>query len=132
MSPAVQKYLDSDDWKAQNYGDYLLYAAANQSLDQTIARLGRPRFNAALQRYKALKAKEKEVCAPVAEFPCSKSGKPQPKKARKECYQRDFGCGYKCIDDMIANDSVFKTPTSKSSAEAVGTIHQRMDFSSFA
>lgn len=100
-SKAVQTYLNSDDWKAQNYGDYLLHAAANQSLDLTIEPLGRERFDSAMERYQMLQEAEKKQCAPKVEFPCSKTGKPQPKLARKQCYQRDFGCGYKCIDEMI-------------------------------
>jgi len=124
VSPAVQAYLDSDDWKAQNYGDYLLHAAASHSLDLTIDRLGRDRFDAAMERYNLLKTKEKEVCAPQVEFPCSKAGKPQPKKARKECYQRDFGCGYKCIDEMVANEIPSSLPTRRQL--------ETMKYSSFA
>jgi hypothetical protein len=108
-SPAVQAYLDSDDWKAQNYGDYLLHAAANRSLDLTIERLGAERFKAALHRYRQLQQLEKQVCADHVQFPCSKEGKPQTKLARRECYQRDFGCGYNCIDDMIESSVAAKT-----------------------
>jgi hypothetical protein len=101
-SPAVQAYLDSDDWKAQNYGDYLLHAAANKSLDLTIERIGAERFQAALQRYTKLQQLEKQVCSKHVQFPCSKAGRPQLKRARRECYERDFGCGYNCIDNMLA------------------------------
>ena len=34
-SPVVREYLESDEWQALNYGDFLLYAAANRSLDLT-------------------------------------------------------------------------------------------------
>lgn len=40
VSPAVKAYLESPEWFARNYGDYLLYKAANQSLDATIENLG--------------------------------------------------------------------------------------------
>ncbi|CAB9525451.1 expressed unknown protein [Seminavis robusta] len=113
-SPAVKEYLESDDWKAQNYGDYLLHAAANRSLDLTIERLGRQRFDVAMERYRLLQKREKEQCAPHVQFPCSKSGQPQPKRARQECYQRDFGCGYKCIDEIVA-----EIETSEARREAV-------------
>ena len=101
ISPTVQAYLESDDWKAQNYGDYLLHQAANQSLDLTIEIIGQEKFDAAMQRYQTLKKMEQEQCAQQAQFPCSSDGTPQPKRARKDCYQRDFGCGYQCIDNMI-------------------------------
>jgi hypothetical protein len=44
--------LTSDAWYALNYGDYALYAAANHSLDLTIERLGKQRFEKALQMYR--------------------------------------------------------------------------------
>ena len=72
-SPAVQTYLATNDWK---YGDYLLYAAAYQSLDLTIARLGRDRFDGAMKRYLQLKQAEQGQCAPTVEFPCSNTGQP--------------------------------------------------------
>jgi hypothetical protein len=52
-SPVVQDYIESnDEWQALSYSDYLLFAAANRSLDVTIDRLGRDRFDKALQMYR--------------------------------------------------------------------------------
>lgn len=106
MSPAIQTFLDSDEWRAANYGDYLFYEAANQSLDQTIEMLGRKRFDAALAEFRRLKEREQTLCAPHVNFPCSDSGQPQPELARKNCYLRnyDFGCGYPCIDHMLDSE----------------------------
>jgi Galactose-3-O-sulfotransferase len=60
ISPAVHDYLSSSQWMAQNYEDYLLYKAANASLDRTIAALGRRRFDQALAEYQALMLRAKE------------------------------------------------------------------------
>ena len=53
-SPVVREYLESDEWQALNYGDFLLYVAANRSLDLTINRLGKNRFNNALQIHRVV------------------------------------------------------------------------------
>ena len=103
-SPGVVAYLESDAWKASNYGDYLLWHAANQSLDHTIAHvIGRRRFEAALTDYRRWQALERQYCAPNVVFPCSDAGKPQLHLSKDSCYYRvyDFGCGYKCIDRLL-------------------------------
>jgi hypothetical protein len=106
VSDRVRSYLDSDDWKARNYGDYLLWQAANASLDLTIEAIGRDRFQAALDEYRRLRELEERLCAPHALFPCSDEGKPQTHLSKSSCYLRnyDFGCGYKCIDQMLLRD----------------------------
>ena len=99
-SPAVQAYLESDEWYAQNYGDYLLFAAANHSLDMTIERLGKERFAKALQEYREAMKLVKEECDAKTIFPCSTSGKKQSGLSRKNCYHGDEGCGYPCVDEL--------------------------------
>jgi len=62
-SPVVRDYLESnDEWQVLNYGDYLLFAATNRSLDLTIDRLGRDRFDKALQMYRASMTVVSEEC----------------------------------------------------------------------
>jgi hypothetical protein len=106
VSPAVQKFLDSDEWRAMNYGDFLLHQAANLSLDLTIERLGRDRFDRAMTTYRRLRALETVECAPHVKFPCSNEGQAQVKLSKRSCYLPlyDFGCGYKCIDQLVDND----------------------------
>ena len=99
IPPVVQHYLESDLFRSQAYGDYLLYAAANLSLDLTIERLGVERFQAALKEYRSWKDKEKTECSSRVEFPCSSSGKVQLAVASKNCYTRDLGCGHQCIGE---------------------------------
>lgn len=100
-TPALaQEYFDSDVFRAQLYGDYLLYAAANQSLDLTIERLAE-RFQVAMKEYRVWKAREKVECASRVEFPCSMSGKVQLDMAAQNCYTRDIGCGHACLDEML-------------------------------
>lgn len=99
-SPTVQAYLESDEWYAKNYGDYLLYAAANHSLDLTIERLGKTRFAKALQEYRAAMKLVKENCDANSFLPCSTDGTSQLKVSEQHCYKGDEGCGYNCIDGL--------------------------------
>ena len=104
VNPRVQRFLESDTFRAANWGDYLLHKAASVSLDRTIDEIGPERFGRALAEYRRLRAQEQEECAPHVQFPCSNTGVPQPNISKESCYLPffDFGCGYQCIDDMIA------------------------------
>jgi hypothetical protein len=98
----VKDYLSSDVWYAQNYGDYVLHAAANESLDRTIEALGRSRFEEELAKYHKLKVLANDVCASKA-AQCTEDGVPQPaEEGRTYCYKGDQGCGYQCIDDIVS------------------------------
>jgi hypothetical protein len=89
VSPVVKTYLESPEWFARNYGDYLLCHAANQSLDMTIEKLGKARFDKA--SYRLLLAKAQEMCSSQTVFPCSSEGK---YRGSGDCYWKDWGCGY--------------------------------------
>ena len=102
VSPRVKEYLSSDEWYAQNYGDYLLHAAANASLDMTIETLGRTRVEEAVKEFRRMKAMANEQCAARAVFPCSNEGVDQ--RNLTNCYHDDQGCGYQCIDDLLKNE----------------------------
>jgi hypothetical protein len=103
---AIDEYLESDEWRAMNYGDYLLHAAANRSLDLTIERIGRDRFDTALKEYQRLRTKADRVCKDHVQLPCSSYGKSQLMISQKSCYKRDFGCGHSCIDEMLLNETL--------------------------
>ena len=101
VSPVVAKHLSSEEWYTKNYGDYLLYEAANQSLDLTIDHIGRSRFEDALRKFQELKNHADVTCASKAIFPCDVDGHAQTKKARSSCYRKDWGCGYPCLDELL-------------------------------
>lgn len=109
ISSTVQEYLRSDIWYAQNYGDYLLYAAANYSLDLTIERqIGRERFNRALERYRHAKAIVDAECTELSGkviFPCSSTnGTNQYIASKRNCYNFDEGCGFPCVDALLRRE----------------------------
>lgn len=116
---AVVTYFSSDEWKWTHAADRLLYAAANRSLDQTIAALGgsggggggdssSSAFQSALTEYRRLQMLVHDACQNETYFPCSSDssgetggGTPQLELAAQSCYVRDFGCGYPCIDRVL-------------------------------
>ena len=102
-SEAVRAHLDGPEWHSANYGDYLLREAASQSLDLTIDNvLGRKRFDEALQSFRSLCALAEDRCTSEAIFPCSSDGTPQVERSRESCYEKDWGCGAQCLDDVFA------------------------------
>lgn len=106
VSPAIKSFLQSDEWHAKNYGDFMLHAAANKSLDLTIEQLGRGRFEKALHEYRKLMKLVDEICAPKLVLPCSSNGTYQKELSAMHCYQHDEGCGYRCIDELLLNRSI--------------------------
>lgn len=81
--------------------DYLLYEAANMSLDKTIEMLGREQFEQELKEHRRLQALAEKECLPDLQ-PCHKNTKSMNKK---ECYYNDSGCGYKCVDRVLRQDA---------------------------
>jgi hypothetical protein len=110
-SPAVVAHLQSDEWYAKNYGDYLLHAAAHASLDRTIRRLGRDRFQQALTAYRQLQTLAAQHCANQTVHHCSATGQPQRHLSKQNCYSDDSGCGYPCIDELLAKLKLNETTT---------------------
>ena len=105
--PALQAFLDSSEYRAHNAGDWLLYEAASHSLDRTIAHvIGRDRFAAAWRDYRHGRQLVHEQCRDyhVTHLPCSPEGVPQVERSAAHCSipGRDFGCGYRCVDAVMA------------------------------
>jgi Galactose-3-O-sulfotransferase len=94
ISSAVSDFLSSPLWYAQNYEDYVLYKAANKSLDMTIEKIGRSQFESALAEYRNM-MNDVKVCANETVEPCSSDGTYHEKT---DCFYRDWGCGYPCLD----------------------------------
>ncbi|KAG7340297.1 galactose-3-O-sulfotransferase [Nitzschia inconspicua] len=105
VSDTTIRYLSSSDWHNQHYGDYLLHAAINASLDRTIADIGPERFQKALATFRQRMALAQERCQAHAYFPCSSSGENQLKLSEESCYNRDWGCGYPCLDRLSESNS---------------------------
>ena len=98
----VQTFLEEDFPRRNNNYDFLLYAAANRSLDLTIDALGRDLVERTLQELRHLRELAENRCQEKAIFPCSQDGTYQIEKSN--CYDRDWGCGHACVDQISANE----------------------------
>jgi len=110
----------SSSWLDRQYGDYLLWAAANKSLDLTIQSIGPDVVQSNVDRLRRMHDTIQRECPVVSDsvapaspnvfdyehqvlLPCSTDGKPQFEISRPNCYERDFGCGYPCVDRVFAD-----------------------------
>lgn len=82
--------------------DYLLYEAANLSLDATINMLGRQRVESQVKEHKRLQALAERNC--MKSVPrCSTDTRSE---ADNECYWHDSGCAFRCVDRVLRHDAV--------------------------
>ena len=104
VTPEIQRYFDGlhATWNA----DYLLYQAANDSLDETIDKIGRRKIERITDRIEHLQQIANDKCLSEAIFPCSPEGKFQPALASKSCYVQDAGCGHACVDKVLAHEEM--------------------------
>lgn len=99
----TRSFLGSESWRRRHFGDYLLHAAAEASLDATISRMGRKLFDSQLEKLRRLHSRIDRKCSNETYFPCSINGTLQLDLSRRSCYRRDFGCGYRCIDRVTTS-----------------------------
>lgn len=100
ITPEIETFLSSDEWKENNKADYMLYKAVNASMDQTIDSIGRDTFQRALHRFQEARALANHYCQSMS--PCVAQGVYRPPgEVDAECYARDWGCGYKCLDRLF-------------------------------
>ena len=102
-TPKIDEYLKGDFLK-DNF-DYLLYQAANASLDRTIDALGRSKVAAGVKLYDELLQKNDLMCRPKAIFPCPISSPDHSHLSKEDCYFSDGGCGHKCTDEALRTES---------------------------
>ena len=102
ISDGMQEYLDSEEWTIRHHWDMAFYQAANRSLDLTIDRLGRERFEKNLALYEQARKLSREKCLHKTVFPCSAGGKFTPDELT-DCLWKDSGCGSECLDE-VANE----------------------------
>ena len=103
VSDKVGEFLKSPTWAAFNFGDLILHAAVEKSLDLTIEYLEKAKFDEALERFQNLQSEINEICIRETIFPCSSDGREQLELSSENCYFQDSGCGYTCIDNLLAS-----------------------------
>lgn len=104
VSERVQLFFESKLWKSKVKGDEMFYAAVNRSLDLTIDQvIGKEVFDKELFAYNSLLQRAQDRCMPSTIFPCDEYGQ---KIDKTNCYNRDEGCGYECLDDFYARENL--------------------------
>jgi Galactose-3-O-sulfotransferase len=99
VTPGMERYFESPEWKKRIVGDELLYRAANKSLDRTIDALGRDRVERTVQQFKKAQAYVQQQCKGKIRSMCDEGGKVVPRENRT-CYIWAEGCDYQCIDSL--------------------------------
>jgi hypothetical protein len=97
VSDGMEAFFRSDEYQDMVQWDYLLYQAANRSLDLTIESLGRDTFARKLLQYKKALALSVENCLAITRFPCSSTGQ---LREETDCLWKDSGCGSDCLDGI--------------------------------
>jgi hypothetical protein len=95
LSPGMKEFFDQPKWK--NSIDVQLYRAANRSLDLTIERLGKERFQTQLARFQNAQQVVRETCGPSVVLPCGPGG---ARNRKNDCIWNDSGCGTACLDKV--------------------------------
>jgi hypothetical protein len=96
----VHDHMKENRYLGLTYADQILYRASNISLDLTIQETIGPKiFDKALEEYRFLKEKAIDYCGSRLSSGCYANGtKILPVEP---CYVADFGCGYKCLDEVV-------------------------------
>jgi hypothetical protein len=101
ITPAVRKYFQGPEWHRHHIIDRFVYIVANQSLDATIQQsMGMSEFQSRFQLYQTYKRQIQSECASEIFTPCDSLGRPR-RNNTTNCYLRDFGCGYPCVDRIL-------------------------------
>lgn len=103
VSPVMKEFFASRDWADTIQEDLALYRAVYRSLDLTIERLGRSKFEAMLATYRFALQMAQDRCnsnPQEAVFPCRPDGK---RNKKTDCLWKDSGCGATCLD-QVASD----------------------------
>ena len=107
-TPKIDEYI-LGDYQSANKDDYLLYNAAQRSLDKTIDALGRHRVEEEnVELLRSLQQQNEEQCASKVAMPCPEPEDAQKKRehillVKESCYFSDIGCGHACTDEVLAD-----------------------------
>jgi hypothetical protein len=99
-----EDFWGSDEWKNDNW-DQVLFRVVNRSLDKTIDGLGRDLVQRHVESYKRLSQFAHDSCQDKAIFPCPRTLPNHVALATKDCYFADSGCGYRCLDQVLKDES---------------------------
>lgn len=97
VHPKIKEYLNSSDYLDGN-ADFLLYYAADVSLDRTIEALGPQRVQEIAQLIDQLEQLANRECGDKVIFQCTPDG---ILNRKNDCVFQDLGCGLECVDEVM-------------------------------
>ena len=100
MDPATSAM--QNDFERGNL-DHVFYNNINRVLDQTIQNLiGKDQMQRWLEILQSSQLQATSKCHDKAHFPCQESNQDRvDPAANSNCYFRDMGCGYRCVDKLF-------------------------------
>eukprot|EP00977_Amphora_coffeiformis_P007788 scaffold1697_cov180-Amphora_coffeaeformis.AAC.24 len=104
VSEGMQAFFQSKEYQDMVHWDYLLYQAANKSLDMTIDALGRVKFARNLSRFRQAQEEATTRCLPTTRFPCSEEGE---LRNETDCLWKDSACGLDCLDQVSTESNLW-------------------------
>ena len=99
LTDGMKQYFASEEWKQTVANDFLMYQAANKSLDRTIASLDREEFDKNLQALQRGLELANENCNGRIRTMCDAGGNLIP-VLNRTCYIWAEGCDHDCIDEL--------------------------------
>jgi len=94
----MRTVLESPSFLNLTKWDTILYEAANESLDLTIDKLGRKKFEEKLELYKKAQKLAADRCLSRTIFPCSGGEWHYPNQTH--CVWKDSHCNPECLDEV--------------------------------
>lgn len=105
LTTGMKEYLQGEEWTEIVREDLALYNAVDQSLDLTIAHIGRTAFAQKLAQYRQVMDVAKDRCANYTVFACPADGKKVP-RFDTGCLWKDAGCGTECLDEIATHAGI--------------------------
>ena len=102
LTPGMERFFASEQWRRQIEGDILMYQAAYQSLDRTIDALGRDKVQRQLMRFRHAQRYAHQQCAQDDDkvvHMCNEGGKFTPFH-QTTCYKWGEGCDHVCLNNL--------------------------------
>jgi hypothetical protein len=99
LTPGMQEFFESKEWKDSNAMDILLYQAAYQSLDNTVEALGKERVQKELALFYEAQALASAFCEGKVRGFCTPGGTLIP-PGKRTCVVWGEGCDFDCLQDF--------------------------------
>lgn len=99
LTPGMQTFFESKKWKDSNALDILLYQAVYKSLDNTIAAIGKERFQQELNTFRQAQKVAQEFCEGKVIGVCTPGGS-LVSETHRTCVVWGEGCDSRCLSDF--------------------------------